>query len=221
MIDSDAREHHARGAAFPWRMLFVAIACVAIAVAIIAARALVRHGEDSRIQVRPAPNVVAAVRDLARLETVAYHMERVIELTEEQSHLGGLVNARDAILLVAAGDVIAGVDLAQLRPTDVVVDWTHRSVRLTAPAPQIFSFAVDSAHTHVHSHTTDVLAERNDDLETRARHEAEIAMRQGALDAGILTRAQRSAEQSLRTLLGAIGFEQIAVDFRPAIETRE
>src|SRR5262245_36249699 len=51
--------------------------------------------------VKANPNVLVAVRDLARLESAQFHMERVIDLSEKQSHLFGLVESEDAILLVA------------------------------------------------------------------------------------------------------------------------
>ena len=65
--------------------------------------------------VRSAPSVVVAVRDLARLESAEYHVERVIELRDQQSRFFGLITVEDAILLVAVGDVTAGVDLGLLR----------------------------------------------------------------------------------------------------------
>ena len=64
--------------------------------------------------VRPLPNVLLAVHDLARIESVTFHMERVIDLTEKQSRLFGLIESRDAILLVAVADVSAGIDLGKV-----------------------------------------------------------------------------------------------------------
>ena len=64
--------------------------------------------------IRPTPNVLRSVQELARLESVTFHMERVIDLHDEQEHAFGLVHADDSILLVAVGEVIAGVDLAAL-----------------------------------------------------------------------------------------------------------
>ena len=45
--------------------------------------------------------VIVAIRNLAKLESVSFHMERVIDLKNRQSHLFGLLQADDAILLVA------------------------------------------------------------------------------------------------------------------------
>ena len=62
------------------------------------------------------PSVVVAMKDLARLEATTFHMERVIDLTETQQRFKGLITVKDAILLVAAGDVVGGVDLSGHAP---------------------------------------------------------------------------------------------------------
>src|SRR5262245_35280205 len=59
--------------------------------------------------VKPTSSVLAKIQDMKRLESVVFHMERVIDLSEKQSQLFGLVQSEDAILLVAAADVRAGV----------------------------------------------------------------------------------------------------------------
>src|SRR5262245_13324562 len=76
----------------------------------------------SVVVVRPTPSLITAVRDLARLESAEYHVERVIDLSERQQRFFGLVATEDAILLVASGDVTAGIDLRELGEGDVSVD---------------------------------------------------------------------------------------------------
>jgi hypothetical protein len=211
---------------FPWRALFVALSLLALLGIALVVRAGLSHrtlppANQSHLEVRASPNVLVAVQDLSRLETVSFHMERVIELTDAQTHLWGLVDARDQILLVAAADVIAGVDLSQLRAEDVTTDWAHRQVRIRLPAPSLFSVAVDEENTHVHSRTTDPLAQQRSDLESRARQEAARAMRDAALERGILERARASADRSVRSLLTGLGFGQIEITFRPPLPSRE
>ena len=162
---------------------------------------------------RSTPSVVMAVRDLSRLESASYHVSKVIELTDEQSRLFGLVEAKDAILLVAEGDVVAGVDLSKVTDADVRVDAAHGSVRVRLPPPEVLSSSLDEGHTHVYERTTDVLASRNEQLEGKARQEAERQMRLGAIDAGLLTRARSSAERVVRGLLHALGFEVVEIDW--------
>src|SRR5690606_14343258 len=135
---------------------------------------------------QPTADVVVAVRDLARLESSSYHVERVIDLTSRQQRLGGLVSAEDSILLVAAADVVAGVDLSHMRDGDVVIQPEARRATITLPPVEILSARLDNDRTYVHRRETDLLARRRDSLETDARREAERTLRQAALDAGIL-----------------------------------
>jgi hypothetical protein len=164
---------------------------------------------SSETVVRPSPNVIVAVRELARLETTDYHVERVIELADEQERLFGLLHAKDALLLVAAGDVVAGVDLSKLADADITVDWENRRATVRLPEPEIFTVAIDNARTHVVTRTTDTLATRKEELEGRARSEAESSMRQGALEAGVLVRAKAGAERAVRELLRGLGLGEI------------
>jgi len=175
---------------------------------------LLPPASTSQIEVRPTPNVLLAVRDLARLETVTFHMERVVDLADQQTHLFGLVEARDAILLVAVGDVIGGVDLQKLRDEDVTVDWPKRRVALRLPPAEVFSTNLDNEETRVYLRKTDTFASRRENLEERARREAAKSMERAAIEAGLLDRAQRGAERAIRSLLRSAGFEEVDVTWR-------
>lgn len=169
------------------------------------------QGTGAGASLRPTPTVVLAVRDLSRLESASYHVEKVVELTDPQTKLFGLVEAKDAILLVAVGDVVAGVDLSKLSDADVQADDVAHSVRVTLPAAEVFSASLDEAQTHVYERRTDVLASRNETLEGLARTEAEKQMRQAAIDEGILARAKTNAERTVRGLLRSLGFTIVDV----------
>jgi len=54
-------------------------------------------------------------------------------------------------------------------------------------------------------------AERREDLEGKARAEAEESMKAGALEAGILGRAGLSAEREVSALLSSLGYEHVQV----------
>lgn len=160
-------------------------------------------------QLAATPSVLIAVRDLGRLETVAFHMERVIDLKDRQSLFFGAIAVEDAILLVAAGEVLAGVDLAKLAESDIQIDPSTKAVQLTLPSPEILSVRLDSQRTYVHSRHTDLLAVRELDLETRARQHAEEAIRAAAIEAGILRRARQNASQVLNALLRSLGYPRV------------
>ncbi len=169
---------------------------------------------------RHSPNVIVAVRGLARLEGAEYHIERVVDLKERQSRLHGLIEAEDAILLVAVGKVVAGVDLSELIEADVVVDESGKRVRLRLPPAQVFSARLDSSRTYVHTRKTDALAVRQEDLETKARARAEATLEQAAVEGGILRRSEINVQRTVTLLLHSLGFEHVEVTFRsPRTET--
>ena len=205
-----------------WRGARWSVAIVVIAAATFTAMSIVTcayhlaTGDDppaTTTVVRPTPQVVVAVRDLARLESAEFHMERVIDLEDRQTRFFGLVEADDAILLIASGDVTAGVDLTRMQDGDVVVDPDARIARITLPEPEILRTSLDNERTYVHHRSTDALAERSETLETRARQEAERTLHDAALEAGILDRARDNARRTVTTLVTSLGYDDVQVRF--------
>ena len=163
---------------------------------------------------RSTPSVVVAVRDLARLESAEYHIERVIDLRDRQSRLFGLIRTQDAILFVAVGQVTAGVDLTELAEGDVTVDREAGSAVIVLPPARVLSTRLDNERSWVYARSTDVLAQRKEDLETRARQEAERTLEQSAVDGGILERARTNAERTIATFVRSLGYTSVSVTSR-------
>lgn len=150
--------------------------------------------------------VIRQVRDLSRLETSSYTIEKVI--TAESGVGEGLQFLfGDELLLVAQGEVIAGVDLALIGDEDVqVVDGT---VFMTVPAAEIFVATLDNDETYVYDRQTGLLTRQEIDLETQARQEAERVILEAAIEDGILRQAQGNAESTLESLMLGLGFEEV------------
>jgi hypothetical protein len=148
--------------------------------------------------------IVREVQSLARLETASYTIEKVITAESGEGAFGFLF--RDKLLLVAQGQVIAGVDLELIRPEDVRVAGT--TVFITLPAAEIFVATLDNDNTYVYDRETAVFGQQVD-LETLARQEAESAILEAALEDGILDMAQNNAEAYLGQLIRAFGFEEV------------
>jgi len=197
---------------WPFVVIFGTAGMLALAVGIVIGRA--GRASHESLTVQSTPSVVAAVRDLARLEGAEFRIDRVISLTDKQDRFFGLVNTKDAILLVASGAVVAGVDLSGLTDADVVVDQEHHKVRLRLPPSEIFSTRLDEDHTFVYQRDTDLLAERKETLETQARQEAEKTLTKAALDGHIVDRANASVRKTVETLLRSLGFTEVEVTLR-------
>jgi hypothetical protein len=184
-----------------------------MALSFLAGRADGPHAVEDRVGVRSTPGVIAAIRDVARLEATSFHIEKVIESSDAQSRLWGFLQTKDTLLLVAVGDVVAGVDLARLHDDDVRVDGPSKSVRVRLPAPEVISSTLDEHATHVYSRSTDVLAARNEQLEGQARLAAEEQMRKAAIDQGIIERARASAGRTIVALLHSLGYVNVELSW--------
>ena len=167
-------------------------------------------------ELQSTPSVIVAVRDLARLEGTEFRIERVISLKDKQSRFFGLVEPEDAILLVASGTVTAGVDLSTIAEGDVEIDQERRSVNIVLPSSTIFASRLDNQHTFVFKRDTDVLARREDSLETRARQEAERTLATAAEEAKILEHSNDSVRRTVETLVRSLGYRMVTVSFRGA-----
>jgi hypothetical protein len=199
-----------------WVALAVAgiLALAAVVGAFCAGRAATPAAVAREPEYRATPGLITAIHDVARLETTSYHIEKVVEVTDTQAHLWGLVEAKDDLLLIAVGDVVAGVDLSKVRDEDVVFDPKTRSIRVKMPRPEVLSSTLDEQATHAYSRHTDTMAKRNEQLEGDARRRAEEQMRKQAVDAGILDRARTSADRTVRALLQSLGCSQIDLDWQ-------
>lgn len=151
-----------------------------------------------------AQTVIRQVQALSRLETTSYTIEKVISAESGEGALGFLF--RDRLLLVAQGQVIAGVDLSRIGEDDITI--AGSTVTITLPASEIFVATLNNDETYVYDRQTAVLGQ-SIDLETLARQEAETVILEAALEDGILETAQRNAEQTLTSLMRAIGFEEV------------
>ncbi|HUH62500.1 MAG TPA: DUF4230 domain-containing protein [Terracidiphilus sp.] len=164
-------------------------------------------GRSTRIDVS-APAVLDRIRKLSRLETVAFSMDKIVEGERETAFLPNFL-VGEKLLLIAHGDVTAGIDLAQLKPSDVSVHGDSVTVRL--PQAQVFSTRIDNAKTRIYSRTTGLLVSADPDLESRVRQAAEDQITQAALAQGILDKARENARNSVSALLTGLGFKRLDV----------
>jgi hypothetical protein len=155
------------------------------------------------------PTVVDRIQKLQRLETVVYTMDKIVTGAKENPLLPNFL-AGDRLLMLVHGEVVAGIDFANLKPGDVRVE--GKQVHLHVPAPQIFSTRLDSAKTRVYSRQTGLLVPTDPDLETQVRQEAERQLQEGAMADGSLRTAQQNASSTLTSLLQGLGFERIDFD---------
>lgn len=163
--------------------------------------------EEEQAQTTTSPVVVEGIQDLNQLATVRWR-ESVIVTRES----GGTDLERflvgEKVLLVAAGDVEAGVDLNSLDRDDVRVSGETVTIRL--PEAEILSVSLDEGATGVYDRDFGPLNVRpDDDLVEQARDAAVDRLEQTARDEDILEQAERNAEDGIRAFVTSLGFEEV------------
>lgn len=153
--------------------------------------------------------VVTEMRSLSRLETQQFTIEQVIE-AEKDGNMFQDILFGDRILLIANGNVIAGIDFSTLEDEDVRVSGDD-AVRVTLPESEIFIVALDNEQTRVYDREQGLLSRGSAQLETEARQAAEASLLQAACDQDILDKAANDARVQVEALLGLLEFEDVTV----------
>jgi hypothetical protein len=157
------------------------------------------------------PAVIQQIRALNRLETTTASIEKVITAEQGGSEFYNFFRG-DKLLLVAHGDVIAGFDLAKLRPEDVEVGQDGQSVTVKLPPPEILVSRLDNEKTHVYDRDTGIFTQGNPGLESEARRIAEQQILQAACEDGILKRASDEGKRNIENLVKAFGIKNVTVN---------
>lgn len=169
------------------------------------------------IIVTPTPEIITGaavierVQQLSRLETASFTIQTVIEVNQSQGNPIFDYFAGDALLLIAKGSVVAGVDLSTLTPADATVSADGRTVTLRLPPAQIFVASLDNEGTRVYSRDRGWFAPENKDLETLARQQAEEQIVRAACEDDILGTATTQAEAAMGQLIGLLDGVQVIV----------
>jgi len=135
-------------------------------------------------------------------------MDKIISGERENPILPNFL-AGDRLLLIAHGEVIAGLDLSKLQPGDVQVH--GRSVSIHLPPAEIFTTTIDNAKTRVYSRDTGLFSTPDPNLEGDVRAEAEHQLEAAALQDGILKTAETNARQTVNSVLTSLGFEKVEI----------
>jgi hypothetical protein len=149
---------------------------------------------------------ITQIRALNRLETAQMDVTHISQI---QQSYGVIPNslAGDELTFLAMGQVIAGIDMSQLKNDDVRLEGDGLVVKL--PPTQILVSRLDNNRSKVIDRDTGVLRRADIDLESRARAGAEGAIRSEAVRKGILDLAEKNAQAQLAQLLNRAGFTRV------------
>jgi hypothetical protein len=163
---------------------------------------------------------IKQIQSLNRLETSSFSIERVIEANVERGNiLDSILGER--LLLIASGNVVAGIDMSKLKDSDVIISADGKSITITLPPSEIFSKGLDNQRTRVYDRQTrigtQIIGGENKDLETQARLEGESAILQAACEGGIMQKAADEAQRSMEQFLRLLKFQEVQVVGRAGV----
>ncbi len=141
------------------------------------------------------------MQGLAELVTVKYILQRPV-VEEDWKPYG-----ENRVVVLACGVVKAGVDLAKLKPEDVVL--SPGKVTLRLPWATITDVYLDEKETQVLEHSTGLLRRFDKDLPQAARREALEAIRRDARYTGIIDDANARAHLVVSLFLKQLGVETV------------
>jgi hypothetical protein len=153
------------------------------------------------------PVVVEGIRGLDQLATVRW-TESVPVTRESGGDILDRLFSGEKVLVIATGNVEAGVDLGDIQKDDVSVNGD--TVTIDLPEPEILSSGLDEEKTRVYDRDFSPLNVRpDDDLVERARLQAVERMEAAARENKILETAERNAEDSIRAFVTTLGFDEV------------
>ncbi len=168
--------------------------------------------------VRDRGGTILRIQSLNRLETQRFSVERVVEAGSQTGDWRDIVLG-EKLLLIASGDVVAGVDLSRLRADDVNISSDGKNITIRLPPSEIFSAALNNDRTRVYDRDTRLgtrlLGSQDPTLETQARQAAESEILKAACEGDVMKRAADEAQQSMERFLKLLDFESVTVIVQP------
>jgi hypothetical protein len=157
---------------------------------------------------------IKQIQSLNRLETSSFSIERIIEANIARGNiLDSILGER--LLLIASGNVVAGIDMSKLKESDVIISQDGKSITITLPPSEIFSKGLDNQRTRVYDRQagigTQIFGGENKDLETQARLAGEQEILRAACEGGIMQKAADEAQRSMEQFLRLLEFQEIQV----------
>ncbi|HQD10586.1 MAG TPA: DUF4230 domain-containing protein [Flavihumibacter sp.] len=152
---------------------------------------------------------VLQVRDMADLATTEYSVTKIVKASDDKTWYKF---GDRKILMSVEADIRAGIDLAQLKKEDVIIN--GKSIQLNLPAPKIISVNLPPEKIKVEYEDIGPL---HDPFDNAARDallaQAEKQIRASIGQTSILADTEKNTRNLLSNFLQQAGYEQIEIRF--------
>ena len=152
-----------------------------------------------KVEVLTREGVVTKIQSLNRLQTVAYNVDTVIT-SQKEGNWYALWQDEQKGLFVAHGRVTAGIDLNQLKPTDVQVTPDGSHVSITLPAAQILDSYLDNIEVYDIQTGVFGMVQADPQIFNQAQEAGKNQVLTSACRSGILQTANDNAQKQVQSL---------------------
>lgn len=176
--------------------------------------------------------ILNKIESLGKLELVKYNFKEVFEyrqLSDGKIIGNSILNNHSyepdlSVVLVASGEAVGCIDLTKINHSDI--NTRNDSIILTLPPPELCYQKLDLANTKIHSFTKEswwskLFSDEQEKTEILqlAYQQAEIKLREAAIESGIFQSTNENAEMILKPLLEEFtGYSIIVITSNQVIE---
>lgn len=151
--------------------------------------------------------VVEKVEAMGKMQLVRYQISDAVEYVKPS---GSRFVPDAKAMLIVAGEAIGCVDLAKVKPTDLVA--TDSLVTLTIPQPELCVFKVDHQKSRVYDTKFTRITGETKIIED-AFKKAETQIKNAALENGILEETKKNAQLILKPMLEQLTGKKVNLVF--------
>ncbi len=156
--------------------------------------------------------IVQRLRNIQELSTTVLTTETIVP-TSAKRKIGEIPLATTRLLYIARGEIRAGIDLAEIKATDIKVSSDRLEINL--PAAKILDSKIDVNRSRVYDYDRGFLNLGPDvapQLQTIAQKQTLIEIVNTACNQGILNQANTQAKETITQIFANSGYQEVEVN---------
>jgi uncharacterized protein DUF4230 len=207
----------------PWGLITLGILIIAIFGGVSWVRGVIPdfHNPFAETTVdRSGPAVLKSIQDLHEYHAATGNFQQIVDLQKDTALPDNLLGSRT--LFVAYGTVDATVDFSSIGNGAVQVSDDRRNATITLPRPRLSDARIDPARSYVYDRNEGVFNKIGDIFSSNDNNQQELyavaeqkitaSAQQGS---GLVARARENTRAMLQSMLRALGFTTVAINFEP------
>lgn len=205
----------------PWGLITLALLVIAIFGGVSWVRGILPDFDNPFAETtvdRSGPAVLKSIQDLHEYHAATGDFQQVVDLEKDTALPSSLLGSRT--LFIAYGTIDATVDFSTIGDDAVEVSDNRLSATITLPTPQLSEARIDPTRSYVYDHDEGVFNEIGDlfSSDENSQQELYVIAQERITDSaqqgsGLVARAQENTRAMLTSMLTALGFETVVVNF--------